>query len=582
MKKKKNRKLLMQVLFITFPILMLMLIVMVWAVYESSVDGFLEAKNDHMEYIIDLFCQEYCFYDDDVAEWYFDAWESDPEHMREKYTPEEEQSFMDAFNAWSDDTTQIEWMKSLPPMAQNYYAKGYYEVFIDETQRYGTESGYEELFILDMTDDYTGMIIVDYRRSSSALLMGDYISSDFGDHSVVKEMKKSGSGKMFFEKATDFPEEGNYYIAYKPLYFNNKLRQVVGVVYKWDDFRETMGTTLNKALFIGIGGMLLALVILLVMLYRRAIAPVSKLQKIVLKYREDKDSDAVVMSTAEIKERNEIGSLSDDIAELAKEIDQYTEDNIRLVSEKERVSAELDMARKIQAEQLPNVFPAFPDRDEFDIYASMTPAKEVGGDFYDFFFIDKDHLALVMADVSGKGVPAALFMMMSKILINNYATMGLPPHEILERTNQTICKNNKQKMFVTVWLGIYEISTGKVVASNAGHENPVICRPDGTFSVFDDGEHGFVIGGLKKVKYTEYEFTLEKGGALFVYTDGLPEATDSGDKMFGMERLLSALNSDPDASPEQLNKNVNKAVHNHVKKAPQFDDITMLAIRRRK
>ncbi|HCA22381.1 MAG TPA: hypothetical protein DEO87_08405, partial [Lachnospiraceae bacterium] len=386
MKKKKNRKLLMQVLFITFPILMLMLIVMVWAVYESSVDGFLEAKNDHMEYIIDSFCQEYCFYDDDVAEWYFDAWESDPEHMREKYTPEEEQSFMDAFDEWSGDMTQIEWIKSLPPMAQNYYAKGYYENFIYETQQYGTESGYEELFILDMTDEYTGMIIVDYRRSSSALLMGDYISSDFGDHPVIKEMKKSGSGKMFFEKATDFPEEGNYYIAYKPLYFNNKLRQVVGVVYKWDDFRETMGTTLNKALFIGIGGMLLALVILLVMLYRRAIAPVSKLQKIVLKYREDKDSDAVVMSTSEIKERNEIGSLSDDIAELAKEIDQYTEDNIRLVSEKERVSAELDMARKIQAEQLPNVFPAFPDRDEFDIYASMTPAKEVGGDFYDFFF----------------------------------------------------------------------------------------------------------------------------------------------------------------------------------------------------
>lgn len=578
MKKKKNRKLLMQVLFITFPILMLMLIVMVWAVYESSVDGFLEAKNDHMEYIIDSFCQEYCFYDDDVAEWYFDAWESDPEHMREKYTPEEEQSFMDAFNGWSDDTTQIEWMKSLPPMAQNYYAKGYYEVFINETQRYGTESGYEELFILDMTDDYTGMIIVDYRRSSSALLMGDYISSDFGDHPVVKEMKKSGSGKMFFEKATDFPEEGNYYIAYKPLYFNNKLRQVVGVVYKWDDFRKTMGTTLSKALLIGIGGMMIAISLLLILLYRKAIAPVSKLQRIVLKYREDKDSEAVVKSTAEMNVRNELGRLSDDIAGLAKEIDQYTEDNIRLVGEKERVSAELDMARKIQTEQLPNVFPAFPDRKEFDIYASMTPAKEVGGDFYDFFFIDDDHLAMVMADVSGKGVPAALFMMMSKMLINNYAMMGLTPHEVLERTNETICKNNKQKMFVTVWLGILEISTGKVTASNAGHEYPVIRRPEGRFEILKD-EHGFVIGGLNKVKYKDYEFSLESGSTVFVYTDGIPEATDSDNKMFGMDRLTEALNHEPDGSPEKLLHNVNDAVRSFVREAPQFDDLTMMAVK---
>lgn len=578
MKKKKNRKLLMQVLFITFPILMLMLIVMVWAVYESSVDGFLEAKNDHMEYIIDSFCQEYCFYDDDVAEWYFDAWESDPEHMREKYTPEEEQSFMDAFNGWSDDTTQIEWMKSLPPMAQNYYAKGYYEVFINETQRYGTESGYEELFILDMTDEYTGMIIVDYRRSSSALLMGDYISSDFGDHPVIKEMRKSGSGKMFFEKATDFPEEGNYYIAYKPLYFNNKLRQVVGVVYKWDDFRKTMGTTLSKALLIGIGGMMIAISLLLILLYRKAIAPVSKLQRIVLKYREDKDSEAVVKSTAEMNVRNELGRLSDDIAGLAKEIDQYTEDNIRLVGEKERVSAELDMARKIQTEQLPNVFPAFPDRKEFDIYASMTPAKEVGGDFYDFFFIDDDHLAMVMADVSGKGVPAALFMMMSKMLINNYAMMGLTPHEVLERTNETICKNNKQKMFVTVWLGILEISTGKVTASNAGHEYPVIRRPEGQFEILKD-EHGFVIGGLNKVKYKDYEFSLESGSTVFVYTDGIPEATDSDNKMFGMDRLTEALNHEPDGSPEKLLHNVNDAVRSFVREAPQFDDLTMMAVK---
>ena len=578
MKKKKNRKLLMQVLLITFPILMLMLVVMVWAVYESSVDGFLEAKNDHMEYFLESYYQEYSYVEDDEMEWYLDSWERNPVYMREDYTKEEEEAFWDAANESYELKTEVEWLNSASSLVQAYYAKGYYQTYVFYAQQYGTESGYEEFFIVDVTEDYAGMIISDYRRSGSAIMAGEYISDDFGDRPVVKKMRKSGSGKMFFERATDFPEKGNYYIAYKPIYYNGKLRVLLGIVFKWDDFRKTMGTTLSKALLIGIGGMMIAISLLLILLYRKAIAPVSKLQRIVLKYREDKDSEAVVKSTAEMNVRNELGRLSDDIAGLAKEIDQYTEDNIRLVGEKERVSAELDMARKIQTEQLPNVFPAFPDRKEFDIYASMTPAKEVGGDFYDFFFIDDDHLAMVMADVSGKGVPAALFMMMSKMLINNYAMMGLTPHEVLERTNETICKNNKQKMFVTVWLGILEISTGKVTASNAGHEYPVIRRPEGRFEILKD-EHGFVIGGLNKVKYKDYEFSLESGSTVFVYTDGIPEATDSDNKMFGMDRLTEALNHEPDGSPEKLLHNVNDAVRSFVREAPQFDDLTMMAVK---
>ena len=165
----------------------------------------------------------------------------------------------------------------------------------------------------------------------------------------------------------------------------------------------------------------------------------------------------------------------------------------------------------------------------------MTPAKEVGGDFYDFFLVDDDHLALVIADVSGKGVPAARFMMMSKNLIKGHAMMKLSPKEIADNVNRMLCENNKQGMFVTAWIGILELSTGKITAVNAGHEYPIIRKPDGNYELYED-EHCFVLGGMKRAVYRQYEFTLPRGSTLFLYTDGVTEATNAEEKMFGEER----------------------------------------------
>ena len=240
-----------------------------------------------------------------------------------------------------------------------------------------------------------------------------------------------------------------------------------------------------------------------------------------------------------------------------------------------RIESELDLATRIQADMLPNIYPAFPDRPEFDIYATMDPAKEVGGDFYDFFLVDDDHLCMVMADVSGKGVPAALFMMASKIILANNAMMGKSPAQILTETNAAICSNNREEMFVTVWLGILEISTGKLTASNAGHEYPVVKSPDGDFEMFKD-MHGFVIGGMDGFKYKEYELCLKPGAKLFLYTDGVPEAADAQNNMFGSARMLAALNADAQSDPVGTLKNVRAAVDGFVNGAEQFDDLTML------
>ena len=253
------------------------------------------------------------------------------------------------------------------------------------------------------------------------------------------------------------------------------------------------------------------------------------------------------------------------------------EEKHREEAERERISNELSLATRIQADMLPNIFPAFPGRPDFDIYASMAPAKEVGGDFYDFFLVDDDHLCMVMADVSGKGVPAALFMMASKIIIANNAMMGKSPAQILTDTNTSICSHNRQEMFVTVWLGILELSTGRLTAANAGHEYPVLKKADGRFELLKD-KHGFVIGGMNGIKYKQYELFLEPGAKLFLYTDGIPEATDAAGTMFGTERMLAALNREPDLTPEQTLKNVRDAVNDFVNEAEQFDDLTMLCL----
>ena len=288
-------------------------------------------------------------------------------------------------------------------------------------------------------------------------------------------------------------------------------------------------------------------------------------------------SDTVFEMEDAYRTDDEIEILAESFALLSKRTRDYIRQITEITAEKERIGTELALATRIQADNLPNLYPAFPERPEFDIYATMTPAKEVGGDFYDFFLIDDDHLCMVMADVSGKGVPAALFMMASKIILANNAMLGKSPAEILEDTNATICANNKEEMFVTVWLGILEISTGKLVAANAGHEYPAIRYADGSFELYKD-KHGFVIGGMDGMKYKEYGLKLTPGARLFVYTDGVPEATNAENDLFGTDKMIEALNKNPVATPKEILENVRETVDGFVKEAEQFDDLTMLCM----
>ncbi|MBR6705854.1 MAG: PP2C family protein-serine/threonine phosphatase [Clostridia bacterium] len=253
---------------------------------------------------------------------------------------------------------------------------------------------------------------------------------------------------------------------------------------------------------------------------------------------------------------------------------------VSMMSELEQLDKELKLAADIQTNMLPMVFPPFPDRTEFDLHAFMTPAKEVGGDFYDFFLLDSDHLALVIADVSGKGIPAALFMMVSKNMIKNQLMSGCDPATALEYVNIQLCERNSSMMFVTVWLAVIEISTGKGLAVNAGHENPFVARSGEKFEMLVY-KHGTAIGFNEYAKYQNREFELHLGDCIFVYTDGVPEANSPNGELFGTDRLTDALNQSPDALPDQMISVVYEAVNRFADGTPQFDDITMLCFKYR-
>ena len=274
---------------------------------------------------------------------------------------------------------------------------------------------------------------------------------------------------------------------------------------------------------------------------------------------------------------DEIEILANTFGKLSDQMDGYIRNILAMTAEKERAGTELALAARLQEDMLPNKFPAFPDRQEFHIFASMNPAREVGGDFYDFFFVDDDHLALVIADVSGKGIPAAMFMMMAKNMIQNQAMAGHSPQEVLGTVNQMIYENNKEEMFVTVWFGLLDLSSGILTAANAGHEYPMLKKPDGPFEVIKD-RHGFVLGTMEGMKYREYELHLDPGAKLFVFTDGLSEAQNVEEELFGRDRIVQTLNSAMDEPPEGILRAVDQAVADFVGEAEQFDDLTMLCI----
>ena len=309
---------------------------------------------------------------------------------------------------------------------------------------------------------------------------------------------------------------------------------------------------------------------------------IAEIAKSVVSDGREKQESKTIISKCEklikkVGNKSEAGVLAEAFRTMILDLDTYIKNLTMITTENERIATELNVAKQMQADMLPNIFPAFPEREEFEIYAMMEPAKEIGGDFYDFFMIDKDHLGIVIADVSGKGIPAALFMVITRTLISNWARNDIPPKEVLEKVNNQLCEGNESAMFVTAWMGILEISSGELTYSSAGHDPPFLKRKDTSFEEIQINKN-LMLGAMDSIYYKQSVIKLYQGDRLFLYTDGVTEANNQAEQLFGKKRLLDSLNKVSHKSLEDALTQIKGDIDAFANEEPQFDDITMVML----
>lgn len=471
---------------------------------------------------------------------------------------------------FSTEQQEADYYRQYEPIKDDYYDQLYN--LLQTVKANNRNVLYIYLFVLDEAS-HTGVYLVDADDSENACPMGtwdiiypqNYAVFDNPEQGFPAYITRSDFGWLCSAGAPILTDDG----------------AVAGYAMVDISMDQVMA---DREMFLRnlIAGVLVAAVVLtlffIAIVSRVVVRPINLLSAAAAGFLQDRDkqngqSDIACLN---IRTGDEIEHLTHSIQQMELDINQYIANLAAITAEKERIGAELSVATQIQADMLPSIFPAFPLHPEFDIYAAMTPAKEVGGDFYDFFLVDDDHLCMVIADVSGKGVPAALFMVIAKTLLKNCAQTGQSPEKILETVNNQLCEGNQAEMFVTAWVGILQLSTGVLTAANAGHEYPVLKKAGGTFDLVKD-RHGFVLAGMENSRYRSYKLQLNAGDMLFLYTDGVPEATAKDEQMYGTQRMLDALNRCEGMSPRQILDKVKADIDAFSANAEQFDDITMLA-----
>ncbi len=536
--------------------------------------------------------------DEDFLEALFEYWEDNYDRM--EFLTREEQMSPEKMQAWGDVHQKV-WNEFLndPEFGLEDFRK-----MSEEDQRilaevlYGHLEGLFELVIANRAekknfwyfffkyigDDQAFVYFTNTNSDDKGSGLGDIFPFSLDKHPVVSKILETGEGQDRTEHIVSTIDGKEYLYGAVPVIVKGKPVGVIALQYPWSETRDNL---LSRSVQIGsrvLLYMLIADIILLILLNRFVLYPVKKVQNEIQAYTSEKDSSVIEKNLTKTNSRkDEVGSLSRDVTALAKEVDGYISKVCALAEEKAKVGAELSFAADIQESALLKEFPAFPDRKEFDLYAFMKPSLEVGGDFYDYFLIDDDHLALVIADVSDKGVPSALFMMMTKTMIKTlFRSVGgnMHPKELFSSINERLSEMSANGMFVTVWMGILELSTGKIAAVNAGHECPAIFRADeNEWASFRKFPHSLPLALYPGIPFTDEDIVLNKGDVLFVYTDGVTEASKGDNEMFGEDGLLTVLSGLKEASPEDMIRGTYSGIKDFIGDNAQFDDITMLCVK---
>ncbi|MBO6297310.1 MAG: PP2C family protein-serine/threonine phosphatase [Lachnospiraceae bacterium] len=614
--KKKNRKLLFQIGLVTMIYSLLAVLVTSGILYCAVVIVYVQTKQDQLSDGLErvyenIFESEYPV---ELTERMLDAIDADPGILTELFPKlyvgiDDEKSdqlmerYYDYIETWEQEYGEIDrrFYKDMPeeylPCAVvNEYFTLFYELVSEQN-----EYQYKNILFLRISQDaqgeYCGRVLFqmdqedcgesrDYFFHYFDQQHMEFLShlieknrfgeswDDIADHKELADMLKTNSHEVAYE--VDYLNEANESMTvYYPIFIEDKPRCVLAITYDWAEAQDILKDNTSGLTRIALLLVMTSEVLLLLFVYFKAVRPLRHVMKSMQKYTEDKNSEEVVQEMDEVRQRNEFGLLADYISDMVQEIDRYTKKNIELAGEKEKAATELELAAKIQNGMLRVDFPNTP---EVEIFAMMNPAREVGGDFYDFFEVDATHMALVIADVAGKGVPGSLFMMSALTMIRGKTLAGVSPAQILAEVNEELLKGGDfGDMFVTVWLGILDLESGILTATNAGHEYPIVKKGE-RFELLKD-QHGFVVGGMEGVKYQNYEIDLSAGGTIFVYTDGVPEATATSDELYGTDRILDTLNLHPDATPAELANGVKLDVDIFVGDAEQFDDLTIMCVR---
>ena len=473
--------------------------------------------------------------------------------------------------------------KELEPETKCAYAVYRFEFWLNHFEQAKESFGLEYIyFILPEEDDQIIYMFDGVRHEMEVngqnyIMTGVDATASHDDFPNLWKTWETGAPTEDFDVVKN--TYGAVYTYYEPVIIGGEKIGLVGLDLKISNFNSTVWKAVLAHQTLSLLVLAITAIIMSIVIRQTILCRIEKLETQVISYAATKD--AVLAEEIEMHSStgDEIGSLSTQFASMIRELEEYMKNLQTVTAERERIGAELNVATNIQASMLPQIFPPFPDREEFDIYAAMSPAKEVGGDFYDFFMADEEHIAIVIADVSGKGVPAALFMVIAKTIIKNQAQSGLSAEEILTNANSQLDEENDEEMFVTVWLGLYNIRTGQLTFSEAGHESPLLLHENGEVEEIRPKKKRIPLGSMGGIRYLPNTMQLHEGDCLFLYTDGVPEATNASNEMYGMKRLTEFMQTQAGNAPAKLLRSVRENVDAFVGDAPQFDDLTMLALK---
>lgn len=525
-------------------------------------------------------------------EWLLSYWEDNSMDLSESIVydsadalRESRDAFAKANPGLSSFDLKPEELKSISPESQRLYAGICLMDLILEFDQIKASYGLKYIYFSKINSEnnmfflVSGLVEGEKRGNDvrDIFMLGKQVEPGFEYHPVLKEIYDTHRFVDKFEKKIKKGRTGYDYNVYVPIVSGESIYVICACI----DATAVQKEIYSGMVFISIFFLVILVIAISLMTFafeHVLLKPLELVQGQIRKYTQDKNVTDLCHELSLIKCENEIGFLADDVTLMAQEIDRYTKEIVELTSTRQRIETELTLAHNIQKAALPSSIPVFDGNNCFELLGSSTPAKEVGGDFYDYFKIDDSHLGILIADVSGKGIPAAMFMMLSHICIKNMSSTNTDPGKIFEKVNHILNERNDAEMFVTAWMGILDLDTGIITCVNAGHENPAIYRNGEEYNLYKT-KHSFVLASMDDMKYKTETIQLRKGDRIFLYTDGVPEATNLDNTLYGTDRMLNVLNRFKDSSCEELLAAVEEDINSFVGSASQFDDFTMVCLK---